>query len=61
VAEIEQMLNLTYDDLFSDLQKLHDLRLIELLPPGHRKEENSPDIRKIKKGCYRGAFFEIAE
>ena len=53
IAEICESLNLTYDLLFSDIQRLHELHLIKIFVPLQRPV-------CIKKGYYRGAAFEFA-
>ena len=57
VAELCEAMDETYADLFSDLQKLHELRLIKLAPPpAVEKVKNAP---RVKRGYYRGAGFEM--
>ena len=57
VAEICQTLDLTYDALFSDLQKLHEMHLVTIQAPAAPKKKAPA---RIKKGVFRGAAFEVS-
>jgi|GEM_PF-4028334 len=61
LAEIAETLNLPYDDLFSDLQQLHGMRLVKMAAPNPLGPPDPPRIKRIKQGCYRGASFQIEE
>ena len=58
LAELEENLNLQYEDLFSDLQKLHGMQLIKIIPPQHEKQPTSSRVKKPRTGCYRGTYYE---
>ena len=57
VAQLCEALDETYADLFSDLQNLHELRLIKLAPPPATQQAKKAP--RIKRGYYRGAGFEV--
>lgn len=57
VAEICQTLDMTYDALFSDLQKLHEMRLVRIQTPAAAKKKATT---RTRKGVFRGAAFEVS-
>jgi hypothetical protein len=57
IAEIQEELTVSYENLFTDLQLLHSLRLIKMAAP--RATEPRETMSKMKTLHYRGRTLDL--